>query len=584
MGGGPGGDRGGRDRVLVYRRPLVPLAGAQRWTLTALRGLTLALVVVFLCRAGHPAAARGRSRSRRAGARGRVGQHADCGCGRRHPAGARRRDPRARPRAGAVRIVHPRGVHGRGCLDRRAAWRHAGRRQAEQPGRSDRRRSRALPRPARAGHRPDLGRRDHRERRRTRHWRSGIHDRRGVCRRSDRSRSPGTLGGRAALDQTSIDLRISTVSRGYGRSPFQLRILVNGRLLESRTLTPAADGSPIEQVVTVSPEAAVATVYTAEIEAADGEAVVENNARSVLVSPTGRKRKVLALAGAPGYDFSFLSRALGRDPGLEFDSIVRKGQNEAGQHTFLVQAGAGRAAALTSGFPATRESLYGYDAVILANVEGDFFGRAQLAMAADFVAVRGGGLIALGGRSFGQRGLIGTPLEEALPVELNDRRGGLARAAADAEGAPVPNAVMRPPKARPTPRCGSARRRKRPASAGRPSRHWPQTPPSAGHGRERRFSPSRWPRAVRATRSLRCSATDAAGRWCSAAKRHGGGACWLPPPIAPTSTSGVRRRDGSPSPRPIPFRSSFRPPRAGPSDADRGRGARRGARRSATPR
>jgi hypothetical protein len=244
------------------------------------------------------------------------------------------------------------------------------------------------------------------------------------------------------IDQTSIDLRISTVSRGYGRSPFQLRILANGRLIETRTVTPLADGSPVDQVITVSPEATVATVYTAEVAPADGEAVVENNTRSVLVSPTGRKRKVLAIAGAPGYEFSFLSRALARDPGLEFDSIVRKGQNESGQHTYLVQAGAGRAAALTAGFPATREALYGYDALILANIEGDFFARAQLTMGADFVSVRGGGLVVLGGRSFAQRGLIGTPLEEAVPVELNDRRGGLARASADAEGAPVPNAVM----------------------------------------------------------------------------------------------------------------------------------------------
>jgi hypothetical protein len=45
-------------------------------------------------------------------------------------------------------------------------------------------------------------------------------------------------------------------------------------------------------------------------------------------------------------------------------------------------------------------------------------------MAAEFVSVRGGGLIVLGGRSFDRRGLIGTPLEEVLPVELSDRRGG----------------------------------------------------------------------------------------------------------------------------------------------------------------
>ena len=46
-------------------------------------------------------------------------------------------------------------------------------------------------------------------------------------------------------------------------------------------------------------------------------------------------------------------------------------------------------------------------------------------MAADFVGERGGGLLVLGGRSFAQRGLSGTPLEEVLPVELNDRRGGV---------------------------------------------------------------------------------------------------------------------------------------------------------------
>ena len=252
----------------------------------------------------------------------------------------------------------------------------------------------------------------------------------------------GLTAGEPRLDQTSIDLRVSAVSRGYGRSPFQLRLLANGRLLESRAITPSAEGSPVEEVISVAPDPLVATVYTAEIAPADGEAIVENNARSVLVSPIGRKRRILALAGAPGYEFSFLSRALGKDPGFEFDSIVRKGQNESGQATFLVQAGGGRASALTSGFPSSREALYAYDALIAANVEGDALTRAQLTMAAEFVSVRGGGLVVLGGRSFAQRGLLGTPLEEALPVELNDRRGGLARAAADAEGAPTPNAIL----------------------------------------------------------------------------------------------------------------------------------------------
>ncbi len=233
----------------------------------------------------------------------------------------------------------------------------------------------------------------------------------------------GMTAGDPRLDQASVDLDVIAVSRGYGRAPFDLRVLANGRPVETRRLVPAADGSPIDEVFTVSPDPLNPTVFSAEIAPAPDEAIADNNARSVLVSPAGRKRRVLVLEGAPGFEHSFLTRALSEDTALEIDSVVRKGKNDVGQDTFFVQAGAGRAAALTAGFPAHREDLYAYDALILANVEGDFFTRAQLAMAADFVSARGGGLLVLGGRSFDGRSLIGTPLEDVIPVELGDRRG-----------------------------------------------------------------------------------------------------------------------------------------------------------------
>jgi uncharacterized membrane protein len=240
----------------------------------------------------------------------------------------------------------------------------------------------------------------------------------------------GLTAGDPRLDQASVDLHVTAISSGFGRTPFTLRVLANGQLLDTRRIVPTADGSPIDQVFTVSPDLLNPTVYTAEIPRDESEEVAENNARSVLVSPAGRKRRVLIVEGAPGFEHSFMTRAWARDPGLEIDSVTRKGKNADGQDTFFVQAGPGRAAPLTSGFPAQREQLYVYDAVAIANLESDFFSRGQLAMLADFVAERGGGLLVLGGRSFAQRGLSGTPLEEVLPVEMNDRRGGLARAAA----------------------------------------------------------------------------------------------------------------------------------------------------------
>ena len=241
----------------------------------------------------------------------------------------------------------------------------------------------------------------------------------------------GISTGDPRLDHASVDLHVTAISTGFGRAPFTLRVRGNGQLLDTRRVVPPADGSPIDEVFTVSPDPLNPTVYAAEIARDESEAVVENNVRSVLVSPAGRKRRLLILEGAPGHEHSFVTRAWTADPGLEVDSVTRKGKNADGQDTFFVQAGAGRSAALTGGFPARRDQLFAYDALVIANVEGDFFSRAQLAMAADFVAERGGGLLVLGGRSFAQRGLSGTPLEEVLPVELNDRRGGLVRTSRD---------------------------------------------------------------------------------------------------------------------------------------------------------
>src|SRR4029450_10428158 len=136
-------------------------------------------------------------------------------------------------------------------------------------------------------------------------------------------------------------------SPGFGRPPFPWGVLPNGRLIDTRRIVPPADGSPIDEVFTVSPDPLNATVYSAEIPRDEAEAVAENNSRAVLVSPAGRKRRLLLREGAPGFEPSFMKRALASDTGLEVDSVTRKGRNAENQDTFFVQAGAGRSATLT---------------------------------------------------------------------------------------------------------------------------------------------------------------------------------------------------------------------------------------------
>lgn len=227
--------------------------------------------------------------------------------------------------------------------------------------------------------------------------------------------------GAAEVAASAVELSADVVRRGAAADPIPVRLLEGNRLLEVRSITPPASGAAARTVFRVMPRGEAATVYTVEIPPADGESVVENNRRSVLVQPPARVRRLLLIEGAPGHEHSFLKRAWLADPGLALDAVVRKGLNERGEQTFYVQGDPARTAALASGFPGSREALFEYDAVVLANVEPAYFQPAQLAMTAEFVAQRGGGLLLLGATTLQAQALAGSAIEAAIPVELSDR-------------------------------------------------------------------------------------------------------------------------------------------------------------------
>jgi uncharacterized membrane protein len=229
----------------------------------------------------------------------------------------------------------------------------------------------------------------------------------------------------SVMSDATVDLTAEAVAYGYGTAPIELRLLENGRAVDLRRVTPAADGVPISETFHVSPNRDSATIYTVEMPASGDELVAGNNARSVLVPAAGRPRRVLFVQGAPGFEHAFLRRTWGTDRALEIDTVVHKGRDDAGAETYYVQAAPSRAAALIGGYPATRELLFSYDVVVLANLEPDLLTAPQLAMTRAFVNQRGGGLLVLGARGFQRQGLRGTPLEDVLPLELGDRNGGV---------------------------------------------------------------------------------------------------------------------------------------------------------------
>ena len=240
--------------------------------------------------------------------------------------------------------------------------------------------------------------------------------------------------GRPVAAGSAVDLAFSTVGHGFDGEPFEVRVLEDGRVTRVVTVTPPGDGAVTRTVVPVSPKPESATLYTVEIPVAVDELVAENNVRRVLVPPPGRPRRVLLVEGGPGYEHSFLKRVLRSDPGVVVDAVIDKGRNDLGERTFYVQGAAGRTPTLSDGYPATREGLFRYDAVVLANVEPERLRPPQIESTAAFVSERGGGLLVLGARSFEGRGFRATAVEPLLPLELHEE--GRAGVLASGDGPP----------------------------------------------------------------------------------------------------------------------------------------------------
>jgi uncharacterized membrane protein len=163
-------------------------------------------------------------------------------------------------------------------------------------------------------------------------------------------------------------------------------------------------------------------LFTFRVEPLEGEQVVENNRRDVLVRVADGEEKILYFEGEPRFEAKFLRRAVDGDDNLRVVMLMRTSENK------FYRVGIDDAEELADGFPKTREELFRYRGLILGSIEASFFTADQLRMIADFVSERGGGLLMLGGRhSFSEGGYARTPVADALPVVLDPREPGSDR-------------------------------------------------------------------------------------------------------------------------------------------------------------
>ena len=176
------------------------------------------------------------------------------------------------------------------------------------------------------------------------------------------------------------------------------------------------------------------------------EMTLDNNHRYVAVDRTMGPYRILYLSGRPNWEYKFLQRALSQDAELALTALVRiakkqpkfsfrsKGtedtnplfsgfedisqeEKEKYDEPVFARLGVLGKDELTKGFPKDAAELYAYSMIILDDLETEFFTVDQMQLLRQFVSLRGGSLLMLGGQeSMRGRGFRDSVLGQLLPV------------------------------------------------------------------------------------------------------------------------------------------------------------------------
>ena len=232
-------------------------------------------------------------------------------------------------------------------------------------------------------------------------------------------------------------IRVTVAQSGYTGQTTRLALReVNRqkvqRLVASTMLTFEEGSQQIE--FTLTPETEGNFQYTLTLPTLDGELTSENNEKTFALKVVKAKLSVFYLEGRPRWEYTFLKRALERDPGIEFTSALLSllSKGPASESVLTRSEGyypvGSNATSKLSGpevppayarFPETREELSTYDVLIFGDVTAEHLTATQQRLIVDFVETEGNAILFLSSRNaLGRSGLRDTELARLMPISV----------------------------------------------------------------------------------------------------------------------------------------------------------------------
>ncbi len=265
----------------------------------------------------------------------------------------------------------------------------------------------------------------------------------------------------SSFEDAPVTIQADVDASGYAGKKIAVDLLdKSGKLVEHKTEDIGRDEQKKVVEFRLKPEENGVLFYNIDVnEQSDSknsllsevssEATMVNNKQTFVVDRGGGPYRILYVTGHPNWEYKFIRRAVADDEQIDLVALVRVAKREpkfnwighAGEDTNPLYRGFGNQGdenaeqydqpvlirlntidqeELREGFPTSEEDLYAYHAIILDDVESEFFKTPQMTLIRKFVADRGGGFMMLGGReSFLQGDFQDTAISQILPVYLD---------------------------------------------------------------------------------------------------------------------------------------------------------------------
>ncbi len=217
-----------------------------------------------------------------------------------------------------------------------------------------------------------------------------------------------------------INFEFKVTAEGFA-GPAVVRLTQKGveTPLAQQTITIGKEGGTQTVRLTHRPEQEGNFEYTVEVQPQAGEINTQNNALLRTVKVTEEVIRVLLVQAGPSYEFRALKSMLERELNRGETSEVKE---ERGFRSVLQEADPAYVDTDKSAeriFPVSREELFRYDVLILADMNPAFLSPSVMNNIYEFVTVRGGGVVFIAGPKYMPLAFGNTPLAPLLPMEID---------------------------------------------------------------------------------------------------------------------------------------------------------------------